>query len=171
MIAALRQRFNRDWTPDKFARLQALLFERAGVPVPFPLSETPCFFPTALIDEMAAIGTSLVTSFLADGDARKAAEALIPVRYLGPGQEALPTCVQVDFGLVSNADGTVSPKLVELQAFPSLYAFQHTLAEAHREAYTLPRGSRRTLAASTATATSRCCGKRSSARTTHARSC
>jgi len=138
MVPALRQRFNRDWTPAAFTRLQQRLSERTGLPLPFPISETPCFFPQALLEDMAATAIDLVTGFLADAPARAAAEALIPPRYLGPGQEARPTCVQVDFGLVRTAEGAVVPKLVELQAFPSLYGFQHVLAEMHREVYGLP---------------------------------
>jgi hypothetical protein len=46
--------------------------------------------------------------------------------------------VQVDFGLVRTDGGGLAPKLVELQAFPSLYAFQHVLAATHREVYELP---------------------------------
>ena len=38
--------------------------------------------------------------------------------------------VQVDFGLVRDAEGELQPKLVELQAFPSLYAYQVPLAQA-----------------------------------------
>jgi hypothetical protein len=138
MIAALRERFNREWTPERHARLLARLAERTGVPLSFTLSETPCFFPAAILDEMAATGVELVTAFLGDAAARAAAEALIPARYLGPGQEARPTCVQVDFGLVKDGAGRLVPRLVELQAFPSLYAFQHTLAAVHREEYALP---------------------------------
>lgn len=137
MVPALRQQFNRDWTPAAFARLQQRLSDRTGLPLPFPISETPCFFPQALLDGMAATAVDLVTGFLADAPARAAAEALIPARYLGPGQEARPTCLQVDFGLVRTSDGAVVPKLVELQAFPSLYGFQHVLAEMHREVYGL----------------------------------
>jgi len=37
--------------------------------------------------------------------------------------------VQVDFGLVRDANGQLRPKLVELQAFPSLYAYQPVLAQ------------------------------------------
>ncbi len=37
-----------------------------------------------------------------------------------------------------NADGTIQPKLVELQAFASLYAFQLAVAEAYRDAFSLP---------------------------------
>jgi hypothetical protein len=138
MVPALRERFNRDWTPAAFARLQQRLSERTGLPLPFPVSETPCFFPRPLLTEMCDTAVSLVTGFLADAEARAAAEALIPPRYLGPDQEARPTCVQVDFGLVRTPDERLAPRLVELQAFPSLYAFQHVLAETHREVYQLP---------------------------------
>ncbi|MBP7776304.1 MAG: hypothetical protein KA371_04195 [Acidobacteria bacterium] len=138
MIPALRARFNREWTPRRHETLLAELEARAGVPLGFPVSETPCFFPAALLDEMATTGASLVTSLLANSEAQASAEALVPARYLGPGQETTPTCVQVDFGLVRELDGRLTPRLVELQAFPSLYAFQHTLAVLHRELYELP---------------------------------
>jgi hypothetical protein len=45
--------------------------------------------------------------------------------------------VQVDFGLVRDARGELQPKLVELQAFPSLYAYQGPLAEAYIDTYGL----------------------------------
>ena len=138
MVPALRTAFNAQWTAERHAALQAALATKAGVPLPFTVSETPCFFPKALLDRMAAIGVELVTGFLANDEARASAEALIPARYQGPGQEARPTCVQVDFGVVRNAAGEFEPRLVELQAFPSLYAFQHTLAETCREVYELP---------------------------------
>ena len=47
--------------------------------------------------------------------------------------------VQVDFGLVRDADGELQPKLVELQAFPSLYAYQVTLAQSYIDVYGLDR--------------------------------
>ena len=45
--------------------------------------------------------------------------------------------VQVDFGLVRGESGDSQPKLVELQAFPFLYAYQELLAQAYIEAYGL----------------------------------
>jgi hypothetical protein len=134
MVPELRERFNRAWSPDVHATLLARLTEAAGAPLGFMLSETPCFFPEALLNEMADTGRQLVTSFLSDHAAREACEALIPARYLGPGQESRPTCVQVDFGLVRGDSG----RHEALQAFPSLYAFQHTIGTLYREAYDLP---------------------------------
>jgi hypothetical protein len=47
--------------------------------------------------------------------------------------------VQVDFGLVRDERGELQPKLVELQAFPSLYAYQVTLAQSYIDVYGLNR--------------------------------
>jgi hypothetical protein len=45
--------------------------------------------------------------------------------------------VQADFGLVRQPDGTLEPKLVEIQGFPSVYAFQSALAETYQQVYRL----------------------------------
>ena len=47
--------------------------------------------------------------------------------------------VQVDFGLVRDSAGELQPKLVELQAFPSLYAYQVTLAQSYIDVFELNR--------------------------------
>ena len=52
MIPALRHAFNRDFTSEKYLSLLRLMEERCGTPVQFRLSETPCFFPKSLVDEM-----------------------------------------------------------------------------------------------------------------------
>ncbi len=46
--------------------------------------------------------------------------------------------LQVDFGLVRKRQGELEPKLVELQAFPSLYGYQPVLAQQYIESYGLP---------------------------------
>jgi hypothetical protein len=45
--------------------------------------------------------------------------------------------IQVDFGLVRDSAGELQPKLVELQAFPSLYAYQPVLAQAYIDVFGL----------------------------------
>jgi hypothetical protein len=46
--------------------------------------------------------------------------------------------LQVDFGLVRNAKGELEPRLVELQAFPSLYGYQPVLAKQYVRSFGLP---------------------------------
>ena len=44
--------------------------------------------------------------------------------------DPLPNCVQVDFALTRGADGRVEGRVVELQAFPSLYALMTLMSDA-----------------------------------------
>ena len=137
MIQSLRQQFNTSWSEPAYRDLVGRLEARTGTPTGFPISETPCFFPRALMDELSATGLELVTQLLDHPDARAAARAAVPDRFRGPNAESLPTFLQVDFGLVRGASGAIEPKLVELQAFASLYGFQWAVAEAYRAAFNL----------------------------------
>ena len=137
MIRSLRQEFNASWTEAKYRDFIGRLETRTGATLGFPLSETPCFFPQSLMTSLAQIGVELVDQLLG-GEAMAAANAIVPERFNGPGAEALPTFLQVDFGLVRRDDGTIDPKLVELQAFASLYGLQLAMAEAYRDAFALP---------------------------------
>jgi hypothetical protein len=79
----------------------------------------------------------MVSDLLADPAYRRAAVDIVPERFRLPAGETLPTFVQVDFGLVRVGDH-VEGRLVELQAFPSLYGFQLLLAETSRDAWGIP---------------------------------
>jgi hypothetical protein len=136
VIPEIRQAFNAQWTDERHRAMTAALTARAGVPIEFPLSETPCFFPHSLIDTLADAGETLVHQAMS-GEAASAAEAVVPARFRGPGAGSRPAFLQVDFGLVREPDGAITPRLVELQAFPSLYGFQTALADAYRAEYGL----------------------------------
>ena len=138
MIPELRAAFNASWTETRYRDLIARLEQRTGATLGFPISETPCFFPRALINSLASTGGTLLDQILNSPDALAQAEAVVPERYKGQAAEAIPTFAQVDFGLVRDAAGQITPKLVELQAFASLYGFQLAMAEAYRDAFELP---------------------------------
>ena len=133
MIPSLRQQFNRQWTPDGYRRFLELIEQRAGVATQFRHSETPCFLPAALVDKMARYGREMVAQLLADADYRRDSETAIPERYRVPNEAPVPLFVQADFGL----DANLEPQLVEIQGFPSLYAYQPVMAECYRDAYGL----------------------------------
>ena len=62
-----------------------------------------------------------------------------------PNQDAAPDVMTVDFAVVRGEDGALDGRVVELQAFPSLYAFQPALADAYAAAFELPAGLQRYL--------------------------
>lgn len=136
MIPALRQHFNANFTPEKYQAFLKLMEERCGTPVKFQLSETPCFFPKPLLDQMSQYGKELIQQ-LGGLEYRKISFEAIPPDFNVPREAPHPTFVQVDFGLVRDAAGKLQPKLVELQGFPSLYAYQAMLSQVYMEVFEL----------------------------------
>jgi hypothetical protein len=88
---------------------------------------------------MARDGKELVRQLVESPEYLAKSNASIPDEFRVPNEPAHPMFVQVDFGLVRDAAGELQPKLVELQAFPSLYAYQVTLAQSYIDVYGLQR--------------------------------
>jgi hypothetical protein len=137
MIPTLRKRFNERFTPDKYQAFLRRIDEVSGTHVEFRLSETPCFFPKELLDRMAGDGKELIRQLVDNPAYIAKSDEAVPAEFKVPNEPRHPMFVQVDFGLVRDARGELHPKLVELQAFPSLYAYQGPLAEAYIDVYGL----------------------------------
>lgn len=137
MISSLRKQFNANFTPEKYQAFLWRIDDVCGTHVEFRLCETPCFFPKELIDRMARDGAELIRQLVENPEYRKKSDEAVPAEFKVPNEPAHPMFVQVDFGLVRDARGELQPKLVELQAFPSLYAYQGPLAEAYIDVYGL----------------------------------
>src|SRR6267154_4994279 len=139
MIPSLRKQFNASFTPDKYQAFVRRIDDACGTHVQFRLSETPCFFPQSLLERMAEDGKELIRQLVERAEYRARSDASIPPEFRVPNEPPHPMFVQVDFGLVRDAGGELKPKLVELQAFPSLYAYQVTLAQSYIDVYGLDR--------------------------------
>ncbi|MBK9241220.1 MAG: hypothetical protein IPL75_13380 [Acidobacteria bacterium] len=50
MLAWARDRFNQEFTEEQYRAFVDAVTTGAGVPIEFRLSETPCFFPSSLLD-------------------------------------------------------------------------------------------------------------------------
>jgi hypothetical protein len=137
MIPSLRRQFNASFTSDKYQKFLRRIDEVSGTHVQFRLSETPCFFPKELIDRMSRAGDELIRQLVDNPKYRAKSDEAVPAEFKVPNEAPHPMFVQVDFGLVRDAHGQLHPKLVELQAFPSLYAYQGPLAQAYIDVYGL----------------------------------
>ena len=133
MIPDLRAKFNENYTPAKYQRFLSELDHRSGTHVKFRNSETPCFFPHDLLDKMVRYGKELTEQLLSNPAYLKASATAVPPEYNVTNQTPRPLFLQVDFGI----DEHLEPKLVEIQGFPSLYAYQPVLGEIYRDVYDL----------------------------------
>jgi hypothetical protein len=138
MIPELRRRFNDGFTTGRYQRFVQELERRTGCPIEFRISETPCFFPRALMARLAETGRELIEQLMSSAEYRRASDQSIPPQFNAPGEGSHPLFLQVDFGLVRDAQGSLVPKLVELQGFASLYGFQPVVADHYRTFWGLP---------------------------------
>ena len=137
MIPSLRRQFNDNFTTEKYQTFLHRVDDACGTHVQFRVSETPCFFPKELIDRMSVAGEKLIRQLVDSPAYRAKSDEAVPAKFKVPNEASHPMFVQVDFGLVRDVNGGLQPKLVELQAFPSLYAYQGPLAEAYIDVYGL----------------------------------
>jgi hypothetical protein len=137
MIPSYRRDFNSRFTPEKYERFRREMTSRCGMEVPFALCETPCFFPQSLVERMSEDGKALIRQLAGNPEYLARSEASIPPAFRAPNESSHPMFVQVDFGLVEDSAGELQPKLVELQAFPSLYAYQPVLAQTYVDVFGL----------------------------------
>lgn len=137
MIPEFRTRFNQRYSHAAYERLLTLLEQRCAVKVGFRVAETPIFLPLPLPDEMAAAGADLARRVLDNPACLAAARLAIPDGYLVAGETTHPNFLTADFALVRDQAGELTPKLVEIQAFPSVYAYQVELCRAYRDAFGL----------------------------------
>lgn len=143
MISELRDAFNGDFRAENYQRLLRRLDERAGTKVDFRVAETPVFLPLALLESMADSGIALTERLLAWPEYLRAAQGSIPEGFQVAGLpedlgRAHPNFLTADFALVATADGELEPRLVEIQAFPSVFAYQAMLSEEYAKVYGLP---------------------------------
>jgi hypothetical protein len=137
VIPSLRQDFNSRFRPETYRLFLRNLDACVRSHVSFRVAETPIFLPKELLDKMASIGAELTYRLVDDQDYLAASSKAIPEAYRAADETPHPHFMTVDFGLVREPDGKLSPRLVELQAFPSVYAYQYVLAENYRSAFGL----------------------------------
>jgi hypothetical protein len=135
MLSEFRQRFNSSFTPARYVSFLAGLDRACGTHVTFRNCETPCFLPPALVDRMVTAGREMILQLVEDPGYQRASAEAVPPQFRVPGATGHPVFIQVDFGLVRGPAGEIEPKLVEIQGFPSLYAYQVAIAEEYRRAY------------------------------------
>lgn len=133
MDPELRAKFNADFTQEKYAALLRCVNEGERWPADFRLSETPIFLTREFTAEVTSAARKIADLTRTPEFVRHSRSA-IPKGMEVPNESAHPNFLVVDFG-ICNVDDSLVPRLIELQAFPSLYAFQLMELYCMRKAY------------------------------------
>ena len=137
MVPDIRAAFNRSFSREKYGQFLKDLHGRYPGAIEFRVAESPVFiskaFEAKLYDACDAIIDRIV-----DPHFQTLTERAIPPAERIPGTENTCQMLAFDFGVCESATGGLEPQLIEMQGFPSLYAFQSYYPEVFRKHFDIP---------------------------------
>ncbi|TDG37229.1 hypothetical protein EZJ43_03665 [Pedobacter changchengzhani] len=135
MIPALREKYNREFTIEKYENFLAKL-EEGYFDIPFRVAETPIFIPKALKEKLIAAGEEII-KLIKQPNFKELTQKSIPANWTVPNENDQPHFLTFDFGICKDENGELTPMLIEMQGFPSLYGFQVHLANTFKSCFNI----------------------------------
>ncbi|MBL7721621.1 MAG: hypothetical protein JNK98_06465 [Chitinophagaceae bacterium] len=139
MIASLRKSFNDYFTKEQYEKFLNDLYSVYPGQVDFRVAETPIFVPKDFTGKILDACENIVDIIL-DPNFKELTKNAIPKELRVPGEEGRPDFIAFDFGICINEAGEYEPQLIEMQGFPSLFAYEVLIDDVFRRNYKVPDG-------------------------------
>ena len=139
MIASIRQKFNAAFTEEVYQNYLASLNTPFPGALDFSVAETPIFINKDFTEKVLATG-DYVNQVIQSDSFKSITDSSLKNIPLFPNETALPQCIVMDFAIAMNDKNEIVPALIELQGFPSLFAYEVLQDECIRKTYTIAEG-------------------------------
>jgi len=137
MVPAIRTAFNAAFTPEKYkAYLDELLNVHPGDLV-FRVAETPVFVDKAFKQKILDACESIV-DIIVQPNFKELTDRAIPDNVKVPNENNYAHCIAFDFGICEDGNGGYTPQLIEMQGFPTLFAYQILHTEITNKYFDIP---------------------------------
>ena len=123
MIKELRQQFNNSFSKEKYEAYVKQIDSLHPGALDFRNAETPIFIPKDFTKKMLDACEDII-DVITDEKFIALTERGIPKDIKIPNQKTHSHFIAFDFGICQNDNGGLEPQLIEMQGFPTLFAFQ-----------------------------------------------
>jgi hypothetical protein len=137
MVPALRERFNAAFTPEKYNDYLSEMHSLHPNGIEFRLAETPIFVDKDFKQKILSACESIVDVIAKPGFKELTANA-VPEGLQVPDENDHSHFIAFDFGICENDKGEFEPQLIEMQGFPTLFAYQVFDDEVTRRHFDIP---------------------------------
>ena len=137
MIPEIRKKFNAEFTEEKYQEYLDKMNEAHPGSIEFRLAETPVFCSREFTDQMILACESIVDVIISP-DFKEQSVRAIPENVKVPNENERCQFIAFDFGVCENKDGTLEPQLIEMQGFPTLFAFQVLQIDTFTKVFNIP---------------------------------
>jgi hypothetical protein len=137
MVPAIRKHFNETFTNKKY---EAFLKELNAVhpdAIEFRVAETAIFIPKDFTHKLLDACESII-DIIVDPKFKELTKNAIPKRLQVPGENEHSHFIAFDFGICINDNGEYEPQLIEMQGFPSLFAYEVLIDDIFRKHFEVP---------------------------------
>ena len=137
MIPAIRQAYNQSFTKEQYETFLANLNAVHPGAIEFRVAETPIFVPKDFKDKILDACEAIV-DIIADPGFKNLTRNAIPQGLAVPGENEHTHFIAFDFGICVNEAGEYEPQLIEMQGFPTLFAYEVLIDEVFRKTHAVP---------------------------------
>jgi hypothetical protein len=137
MVSSIRDNFNASFTEEKYREYLQELDSKHPGQLDFRVAETPVFCSKPFLDKMLSACEGIVDVIVAPNFKHESARA-IPKNVNVRAENAHTNFIAFDFGVCENEQGEIEPQLIEMQGFPTLFAFQAWMEEVARKVFSIP---------------------------------
>lgn len=123
MIPELRNAFNKNFSVEKYEQYLTRIENLHPGAMDFRNAETPIFVPKDFAKKMFSACDDII-DVITSPDFKQLTDRSVPDSLKVPGENAQSQFIVFDFGVCENESGELEPQLIEMQGFPTLFAFQ-----------------------------------------------
>ena len=132
-----RKAFNSSFTEDNYKNFVSNIAADYPGQLDFRVAETPVFVPLDLKNSLVQACDEIIETLLSPDFSAKTNRA-VPDGQNVPNENSHTSFLAIDFAICKKETGELFPQLIELQGFPSLYAYQPYLSETFPKHFTIP---------------------------------
>lgn len=137
MVTELRRQYNQQFSQEKYRSYISDLETVFPGQLDFRVAETPVYVSKEFTHKILSACESII-DVVATSQYHKQSEKAIPPHLKVPNEDQHPHFIAFDFGVCRNEKGELEPQLIEMQGFPSLFAWQMILPEIHAKHFFTP---------------------------------
>ncbi len=137
MIQDLRRAYNAAFTEQRYQAFLDWVAAQHNFRPTFRIAETPVFVDRALKKKLLT-ACEEITDVIVRSDFRELSRDAVLHGQVVPNETPHTAFLQMDFGICKDENGELTPQLIEVQGFPSLYFFQEMIARGYRRHFDIP---------------------------------
>ena len=132
-----RQQFNQQFTPAAYNEYMDVIENIHPGALDFRNAETPIFVDKNFTSKMLTACEDIIDVIVHPSFIEKTQQA-IPADLIVANENEQADFIVFDFGICENSQGQLEPQLIEMQGFPTLFAFQALHTKATRQYASVP---------------------------------